>query len=197
MQAIRAIVDTYVRLRKEDALLAAKQQRLRVLAMCDADNPMFERLRSQCLEEIAEIEAGLERLRPAPLLPDLPPSPPEVEGASDPVSSLPANISSSRAAADDPPASPTPIDPSPFLAVEKLPPPVTSSPSPVRAASDFATRSASTAPPQFLDAVSPSLLASTILAGSISSKLPARSAKLDAELMRLQIAVEKLMRSQD
>ena len=197
MQAIRAIVDTYVRLRKEDALLAAKQQRLRVLAMCDADNPMFERLRSQCLEEIAEIEAGLERLRPAPLLPDLPPSPPEVEGASDPVSSLPANISSSRAAADDPPASPTPIDPSPFLAVEKLLPPVTSALSPVRAASDFATRSASTAPPQFLDAVSPSLLASTILAGSISSKLPARSAKLDAELMRLQIAVEKLMRSQD
>ena len=231
MQAIRAIVDTYVRLRKEDALLAAKQQRLRVLAMCDADNPMFERLRSQCLEEIAEIEAGLERLRPAPLLPNLPPSPPEVEGAGDPapvlpgplpttiqeardpapaladpppaeaasdaVSSLPANISSSRAAADDPPTSPTPIDPSPFLAVEKLPPPVTSSPSPVRAASDFATRSASTAPPQFLDAVSPSLLASTILAGSISSKLPARSAKLDAELMRLQIAVEKLMRSQD
>src|SRR6516165_5925832 len=183
MQAIRAIVDTYVRLRKEDALLAAKQQRLRVLAMCDADNPMFERLRSQCLEEIAEIEAGLERLRPAPLLPDLPPSPPEVEGASDAVSSLPANISSSRAAADDPPTSPTPIDPSPFLAVEKLLPPVTSALSPVRAASDFATRSASTAPPQFLDAVSPSLLASTILAGSISSKLPARSAKLDAELM--------------
>ena len=197
MQAIRAIVDTYVRLRKEDALLAAKQQRLRVLAMCDADNPMFERLRSQCLEEIAEIEAGLERLRPAPLLPDLPPSPPEVEGASDPVSSLPANISSSRAAADDPPTSPTPIDPSPFLAVEKLLPPVTSALSPVRAASDFATRSASTAPPQFLDAVSPSLLASTILAGSISSKLPARSAKLDAELMRLQFALEKRMRSQD
>src|SRR5581483_3594270 len=86
MQAIRAIVDTYVRLRNEDALLASKQQRLKVLAMCDAGNPIFEKLRSQCLEEIAEIEAGLERLRPAPvlILPDPPPSSPPAEDAGAP-----------------------------------------------------------------------------------------------------------------
>jgi hypothetical protein len=214
MQAIRAIVDTYVRLRNEDALLASKQQRLRVLAMCDAGNPMFERLRSQCLEEIAEIEAGLERLRPAPLLPDPPPSLPQLEEARDPAPalpdpppsppqaeaaidlapSLPANGSSSARAVEEPTVSPTPIDPSPFLAVEELPAVAASASSPIPVEGD--PPSAPIGPPQFLTAVSPSLLASTILAGSISTKLPASGAKPEAELMRLQIALEQRMRSQ-
>jgi hypothetical protein len=233
MQAIRAIVDTYVRLRNEDALLASKQQRIRVLAMCDAGNPMFERLRSQCLEEIAEIEAGLERLRPAPPLPDPPPNPPEeeqagdpapvlpdllppqtqessnpptaladppsnpsqTEEAPDPAPSLPTNAFASAPAPDDPPLSQTAIDPSPFLAVEDSAPAIASAPSPAPT-SDFPSRSAPTEPPQFLTAASPSLLASTILAGSISTKLPAGGAKPETELMRLQIALQQQMRSQ-
>jgi hypothetical protein len=211
MQAIRAIVDTYVRLRNEDALLAAKQQRLRVLAMCDANNPMFERLRSQCLEEIAEIEAGLERLRPAPLLPDPPPSPPQIEetsapalpdpppnpqqleAAGDPALSLPANASTNAPAENDSRPLPTPIDPSPFLAVEGLPPADASAPSPTPAPSRSAP---SSQPPQLLAAISPSLLASTILAGSISVKLQAGHAKPEAELLRLQAALRERMRSQ-
>jgi len=262
MQAIQAIVETYVRLRNEDALLASKQQRLRVLAMCDAGNPMFERLRSQCLEEIVEIEAGLERLRPAPLPPDLPPSLPQAEEAHDPVPALPDPVPNPprveearsptppdlllslpqvqveeayvvakllldppphlpqveeirgpapaspdlppkplqvKAASDSAPslpaASPTPINPSPFLAVEALRPAVASAPSSIPAASDFPARSAPVDPPQFAAAVSPSFLASTILAGSISSKLPASEAK-PAELLRLQIALEKRMKPQ-
>jgi len=262
MPAIQAIVETYVRLRNEDALLASKQQRLRVLAMCDAGNPMFERLRSQCLEEIAEIEAGLERLRPAPLPPDPPPSLlqaeeahgplpalpdpvpnlPQVEEARGPAPAdlllslpqvhveevydvakllldpppnlpraeeargpapaspdLPAKPLQAKAASDPAPslpaASPTPINPSPFLAVEGLRPAIANVPSSVPATGDFPARSAPADPPQFAAAVSPSFLASTILAGSISSKLPASEAK-PAELMRLQIALEKRMKSQ-
>jgi hypothetical protein len=214
MQAIQAIVDTYVRLRNEEALLASKQQRLRVLAMCDAGNPMFEKLRSQCLEEIAEIEAGLERLRPAPPLPEPPPSPPEVveasapapalpdppakslqqEAASDPAPSLPAHVSSSARAAEDPTASPTPIDPSPFLAGEQLPAAAASASSPVPGEGDLP--SAPTAAPPFLAAVSPTLLASSLLAGPISTRLPASGEKPEAELMRLQRALEQRMRSQ-
>jgi hypothetical protein len=232
MQAIRAIVDTYVRLRNEDALLASRQQRLRVLAMCDAGNPMFERLRSQCLEEIAEIDAGLDRLRPAPPLPDSPPGapeaeeacdpapvlsdrlpapiheanhpaaappgapsyPPQTEDVPDPVPPLPESAFASTPAPNDARPSPAPIDPSPFLAVEHSAPAIASAPSPAPTG-DSASQSAPTTAPQFLAAASPSLLASTILAGSISIKLPAGGAKPEAELMRLQIALQERLRS--
>jgi hypothetical protein len=200
-QAIQVIVETYVRLRKEDALLASKQQRLRVLAMCDPGNPMFERLRSQCLEEIAEIEAGLERLRPAPPLPDPPPMPAEAEEARHPASALPdsapspqqveavsdpaptVNGSSSLSGEANPPASPTPNDPAPLSVVEPT----------ASAAADAPLPAVAESPP-FLGAVSPSLLASTILAGSLSSKLSPTGAKPEAELMRLQIALQQQMR---
>jgi len=211
MQAIRAIVDTYVRLRNEGALLALKNQRRKVLASCDAKDPLFARLRDQCLEEIAEIEAGLERLRPPPVVPDPQPMPPEnilppateakrearweAEGLPPPlpvIDPLPA-----PAPADiDPPAQPTPIQTSPFLA--EAPPPIPSDPSPAPIAGDPLSIAAPKQPPQpFTPAhVAPSLLASTLLAASLSSKLPGNAEKPESEVVRLQIAIEQRMKSQ-
>ena len=76
---------------------------------------------------------------------------------------------------------PTPIDPSPFLAAENPSPPILSTPSPVPAAGDPPSIKTLTQPPQPFAAshVAPSLLASTLLAASLSSKLPANGDKLE------------------
>ena len=190
MQAIQAIVDTYVRLRNEAALLALKQQRLKVLATCAPNDSMFARLRSQCLEEISEIDAGLERLRPPPVVVAAPPpSPPRT-------SPPPA-----KEVRDLPPFQPV-IDPLPTV-IKPLPaaepsPPILAAPSPVPAAADPPSINVPTEPPQPFAAshVAPSLLASTLLAASLSAKLPANGDKLEPELMRLQIALHERMTSQ-
>jgi hypothetical protein len=150
MQAIQAIVDTYVRLRNEAALLALKQQRLKVLATCDPNNPVFAKLRGQCLQEISEIDAGLEKLRPTPVLPAPLPSVPR------------SNVPAAKKTFDPPPI-PAPTEPpQPFAASH----------------------------------VAPSLLASTLLAASLSAKLPTGAEKPEQELIRLQIALERRMKSQ-
>ena len=204
MQAIQAIVDTYVRLRNEAALLALKQQRLKVLATCAPNDQMFARLRSQCLEDISEIEAGLERLRPPPVVVPAPPpspprtSPPSAKEARDPPPFQPVidPLPAPAPATVDTPALPTPIDPSPFLTEPS--PPILAAPSPVPAAADPPAINVPTEPPQPFAAshVAPSLLASTLLAASLSAKLPANGDKLEPELMRLQIALHERMTSQ-
>jgi hypothetical protein len=211
MQAIQAIVDTYVRLRNEAALLALKQQRFKVLATCAPNDPMFARLRSQCLEDISEIDAGLERLRPPPIVVPAPPpsppctSPPPAKEVRDlppfqpMIDPLPTVIEPLPAPATvDSPALPTPIDPLPFPAAAEPSPPILAAPSPVPAAADPPSINVQTEPPQPFAAshVAPSLLASTLLAASLSAKLPANGDKLEPELMRLQIALHERMTSQ-
>jgi hypothetical protein len=204
MQAIQAIVDTYVRLRNEAALVALKQQRLKVLATCAPNNPLFAKLRSQCLDEISEIDAGLEKLRPPPVVPAAPPSPPRpnapaAKQADDLRPGLPAidPLPAPAPAAADPPARPTPIDPSPFVVAEDPSPPILSAPSPVPAAADPPFVKTPKQPPQPFTAshVAPSLLASSLLAASLSTKLPISGDRLEPELMRLQIAIEERMKS--
>jgi hypothetical protein len=204
MQAIQAIVDTYVRLRNEAALVALKKQRLKVLATCDPNNPIFAKLRSQCLDEISEIDAGLEKLRPPPVVPAAPPSlhrpnASAAKQAGDLRPGLPAidPLPAPAPAAVDPPARPTPIDPSPFVAAEDPSPPNSSAPSPVPAAADPSFVKTPQHPPQPSTAshVAPSLLASSLLAASLSSKLQANGDKLEPELMRLQTALEERMKS--
>jgi hypothetical protein len=51
MQAIRPIIEIYVKLQNEAALLALKKQRLKVLATCYPNDPIFAKLRRQCREE--------------------------------------------------------------------------------------------------------------------------------------------------
>lgn len=46
------------------ALLALRAHRLKLLAAISESDPSFRSLRSQCVEEISAIEAGLARLRP-------------------------------------------------------------------------------------------------------------------------------------
>ena len=206
MQAIQAIVDTYVRLRNEAALLALKQQRLKVLATCAPNDPMFARLRSQCLEDISEIDAGLERLRPPSVVVPAPPpsrprtSPPSVKEARDwpPFQPVIDPLPAPAPATVDTPALPTPIDPPRFLAAAEPSPPISAAPSPIPAAADPPTINVPTEPPQPFAAshVAPSLLASTLLAASLSAKLPANGDKLEPELMRLQIALHERMTSQ-
>jgi hypothetical protein len=50
MQAIRPIIEIYVKLQNEAALLALKKQRLKVLATCYPNDPIFAKLRRQCRE---------------------------------------------------------------------------------------------------------------------------------------------------
>jgi hypothetical protein len=64
MSAIQTVIETYIRFNDEQALLALKAHRLRLLATIDETDPFFRYLRSQCIEEISAIEAGLVRLRP-------------------------------------------------------------------------------------------------------------------------------------
>lgn len=59
MKSIERIVSAYVSLNDEGRLLALKAQRLKVLAMSDDQNPFFAKVRGQCLEDLAVIEAGL------------------------------------------------------------------------------------------------------------------------------------------
>ena len=54
MQAIRPIIEIYVKLQNEAALLALKKQRLKVLATCYPNDPIFAKLRRQCREEISK-----------------------------------------------------------------------------------------------------------------------------------------------
>jgi hypothetical protein len=64
MSAIQTVIETYVRFKDEQALLALKAHRLRLLATIDETDPFFRNLRRQCIEEISAVEAGLVRLRP-------------------------------------------------------------------------------------------------------------------------------------
>jgi hypothetical protein len=64
MLAIQTVIETYIRFKDERALQALKAHRLKLLATIDATDPFFRNLRSQCIEEISAVEAGLVRLRP-------------------------------------------------------------------------------------------------------------------------------------
>jgi hypothetical protein len=64
MSAIQTVIETYIRFKDEQALLALKAHRLKLLATIDETDPFFRTLRSQCIEEISAIEDGLVRLRP-------------------------------------------------------------------------------------------------------------------------------------
>ena len=65
MPAIQTIIETYIRFADEEALLALRAHRLKLLATSSEGDPFFKSLRSQCIEEISAIEAGLARLRAA------------------------------------------------------------------------------------------------------------------------------------
>lgn len=210
MQAIQAIVDTYVRLRNEAALRALKQQRLKVLATCAPNDPLFAKLRGQCLDEISEIDAGLERLQPPPVVPVPPPSlprtnaPPAKEARDHQSPSPPVIDPLSAPAAVAAPARPTPIDPSPFLAAQNASLPIVGVPSPIAPASEPPSIKTSKAPretseqqPLLFTAsqVTPSLLASSLLAASLASKLPVGGDRLELELIRLQTALEQGLKS--
>jgi hypothetical protein len=202
MQAIQAIVDTYVRLRNEAALLALKQQRLKVLATFAPNDPLFAKLRNQCMEEISEINAGIEKLRPAPIVPrpspnPSPPKAPPATKASGPpplpaIEPLPARAPATINTS----LHPTPIDPSPFVAKNPSPP-IPGVPPPLPTVSAPSSIKPPTEPPRpFASShAAPSLLASSLLAASLSSKLPANGEKVEPELMRLQIALEERMKS--
>jgi hypothetical protein len=72
MSAIQTIIETYIRFADEQALLNLKVHRLKLPATISESDPFFKSLRSQCVEDISVIEAGLVRLRPpAAPLPDV------------------------------------------------------------------------------------------------------------------------------
>ena len=58
MPAIQTIIETYIRFADEQALLALRAHRLKLLATISESDPFFKRLRSQCVEEISAIGAS-------------------------------------------------------------------------------------------------------------------------------------------
>lgn len=83
MSAIQTIIQTYIKLSDENALLALKAHRLKLLARIDENSPFVTDLRSQCLDEISAIEAGLAKLRPERVRPAARPIPGDSHGGID------------------------------------------------------------------------------------------------------------------
>jgi hypothetical protein len=168
MSALHAIIDTYIRFADEQALLALRAHRLKLLVTIDETNPFFSNLRTQCLEEISLIEAGLVKLRPAPV----------------PV----AEVAPPDSAADDPPeqeaaAEPTEDENGAVLAqaIEVFRPDDVQgavSPAPTPAPSEPRAGVAR--------AVDSSLIASSLLTASLAATEPAGT-NLATELVELQL----------
>ena len=180
MQAIQAIVDTYVRLRNEAALLALKQQRLKVLGnVCPERSDSTQDCAASVWRRFPRSTPALRdcgrRQLVVPAPPPSPPrtSPPSAKEARDPPPFQPVDRSIARSDRTvartghrrNTPALLTPIDPSPFPAAAEPSPPILAAPSPVPAAADPPSINVPTEPPQPFAAshVASSLLASTLL----------------------------------
>ena len=170
MPAIQTIIETYIRFADAEALLALRAHRLKLLATSSEGDPFFKSLRSQCIEEISAIEAGLARLRAAAA-----PSPgaaqsaspgidhasmerTEIEPAADPqgnvVAARPDDVAMSDHVIDDPGRS-------------GLPGP--QKPRAVRT-----------------ETSDPTLIASSVLAASLATRIRPGGTNLAAELVELQ-----------
>jgi hypothetical protein len=174
MSAIHTIIETYIRFADEQALVALRAHRLKLLATIDEDDPFFRNLRSQCIEDISAIEAGLMRLRP-PALPrrDTDRSETSSSGPHQPL--LENTVAEPVACRDEEAALAAPADsiaPSDQGANAAVPPPAPKSLEP---------RPMSARPSD------PSLIAGSLLAASLATKTEGEGRGLVAELLKLQL----------
>jgi hypothetical protein len=177
MSAIQTIIDTYVRFADEQGLLALKAHRLKLLAAIDENDPFFRTLRNQCIEEISAIEAGLVRLRPPAVPPEvgvpeavaldadyLPDAdhPPMEAAVTEPVAGRDED-NAVAAAVNDVAASDQDVN-------VAAPPPVSDSLKPCPA-----------------DTFDPSLIAASLLAASLATRTEIDGPNLATELVKLQL----------
>jgi hypothetical protein len=173
MSAIHTIIETYIRFADEQALVALRAHRLKLLATIDENDPFFWNLPSQCIEDISAIEAGLMRLRPPTLrLQDTgapeasssgPDQPPLEKTLAEPIASW---------VEKDAVASPDGIAPSDQAANAAVPPPAPESPEPR---------------PMSARTSDPSLIAGSLLVASLTTKREGEGTGLAAELVKLQL----------
>jgi hypothetical protein len=174
MSAIHTIIETYIRFADEQALVALRAHRLKLLATIDENDPFFGNLPSQCIEDISAIEAGLMRLRP-PTLPLQDTGAPEASSSGPDQPPLEKTLAEPIASWDEKDAVASPPDgiaPSDQAANAAVPPPAPESPEPR---------------PMSARTSDPSLIAGSLLVASLTTKTEGEGTGLAAELVKLQL----------
>ncbi len=177
MSAIQTIIATYIRFADEQALLALRAHRLKLLAAIDESDPFFKTLRSQCIEEISAIEAGLGKLRPpAAALPDMTAAR-SISAATDPVAQEQTGVEPVAGPEQDTVAGPAAAIGADQAAFDPAPSPEPQKPLPVRAGT-----------------FNPGLIASSVLGAALAATTGSNTTNLAAELIRLQLRLEKRLK---